>query len=70
MREQNRQVHVRYVNLLYTSKTSYMFRSPSLAIFREVLYEGYVTNVYIQNSKFLHIWFKMLQYSLYFIYMG
>jgi len=26
MREQNQQVHISYVNLFYTSKTSYMFQ--------------------------------------------
>jgi len=31
------------MNSLYTSKTPYMFRPPFVAIFREVLYELYVT---------------------------
>jgi hypothetical protein len=34
-------IEVRYVNLLYTSKTSYMFWPTFVAIFRKVLYEGH-----------------------------
>ena len=41
--KKTKKVHSRYGNLLYTSKTSYMFRSPFVAIFRELFYEGHNT---------------------------
>jgi len=43
-----------YVNLLYTLKTTYMFR-PLFGHFREVLYVGYVTKNHNQciNIKYL-----------------
>jgi len=39
----NQQVHLRYMNLLYTSNTSYIFWPLFVAIFSEMLYEEYVT---------------------------
>ena len=40
IREQNRQVCIRYGNVLCTSEISYMFR-PSFVDFLRVMYEGY-----------------------------
>jgi len=43
------QLHVRYVDLIYTPKTSYVFWPPFMTIFKEVFYDGYVTKKYIRN---------------------
>ena len=37
-----KQVHLKCINLLYTPKTSYVFWRLFVAIFSEMLYEGYV----------------------------
>jgi len=47
--------------LLCTSKTSYMFRPPFVAILKEVLYEGYVTN---NSQKCIDIKYEFLIYGL------
>jgi hypothetical protein len=63
--EYNQQVHLRYVNLLYMSKISYMFRPRFMDTFSEMLYEGYVTKTSqtmcqykILSFKYC-IWFKI-----------
>ena len=50
-------MYLRHVNLLNTSKTSNMFRPPLVAIFREVVYDGYVTNTSKPMYRFKNIKF-------------
>jgi len=58
MRNKPNKCIYKYVNLLYKQRSPYVFRPHIVVIFREVLFEGYIT----QNAKTMYK-YKVLRFK-------